>query len=212
LVNNLGIDLGDTPEEILNNLEQKNYSVTDVKFPNKLASDNEYEERVRDVDADTPSRFNNDGRRLHDASGCAGKLAVFAVRMDTFKKANKEKVFYIGTDEPDVMTKIRRDMLSTFKTLPVSGEYFDASCYDVGKKYGKDTFLVVDRLGSKYIPKLFSMKRTVDRLAKKFSFLPENMSDRLMQLLSAVLPNHLPKRMEAYREKYQFNFVIETNS
>jgi len=56
------------------------------------------------------------------------------------------------------------------------------------------------------------MKRTVDRLAKKFSFLPENMSDRLMQVLSAILPNHLPKRMEAYRKKYQFNFVIETNN
>jgi D-lactate dehydrogenase len=76
LVNNLGIELGDSPEQILANLEQQNYSDEDIQYPDKLASDNVYHERVRDVDADTPARFNNDGRRLHDASGCAGKLAV----------------------------------------------------------------------------------------------------------------------------------------
>ena len=32
LVNNLGIDLGDTPEQILNNLQTKNYKTTDVQF------------------------------------------------------------------------------------------------------------------------------------------------------------------------------------
>ena len=212
LVNNLGVFLGNTPEEILSTLEQKLYSNKDISFPDKPASDNEYEERVRDVDASTPARFNNDGRRLHDASGCAGKLAVFAVRMDTFPKAKKERIFYIGTNDPTVMTKIRRDMLSTFKTIPVSGEYFDSSCYDVAKIYGKDTFLVVDKLGAKFIPKLFSMKRTIDRLAQKFSFLPDNMSDRLMQWISFIVPNHLPKRMEEYHQKYKLHFIIETTN
>ena len=28
----------------------------------------------------TPARFNADGRRLYEASGCAGKIAVLAVR------------------------------------------------------------------------------------------------------------------------------------
>ena len=105
------------------------------------------------------------------------------------------------------MTKIRRDMLSTFKTIPISGEYFDSSCYDVAKIYGKDTFLVVDKLGAKFIPKLFSMKRTIDRLAQKFSFLPDNMSDRLMQWISFIVPNHLPKRMEEYHQKYKLHFI-----
>ena len=80
LVNELGIELGNTPENILTNLQTQNYNKDQVQFPNKLASDNEYEERIRDVDANTPARFNADGRRLHGASGCAGKIAVFAVR------------------------------------------------------------------------------------------------------------------------------------
>ncbi len=32
----------------------------------------------------TPARFNADPRRLRESAGCAGKLAVFAVRLDTF--------------------------------------------------------------------------------------------------------------------------------
>ena len=35
---------------------------------------------MRDVDADTPARYNADPDRLFESSGCAGKLAVFAVR------------------------------------------------------------------------------------------------------------------------------------
>lgn len=212
LVNNLEIELGDSPEEILTNLEQKNYSNSDVKFGEKLASDNVYHERVRDIDSHTPSRYNNDGRRLHEAAGCAGKLAVFAVRIDTYPKATKEKVFYVGTNDPDVMTKIRRDMLSTFKNLPVSGEFYDAPCYDVSKKYGKDTFVVINKLGSKYIPKLFSLKRVMDRISERFSFLPDKFSDHIMQWMSYLWPNHLPKRMEQYREKYHLHFLIETNN
>jgi len=212
LVNNLGIDLGDTPEKILTNLEQQNYSDDDVHHGEQLASDNVYHERVRDIDSDTPSRFNNDGRRLHEASGCAGKLAVFAVRIDTYPKAKKEKVFYVGTNDPHVMTKIRRDMLSTFKNLPVSGEFYDAECYDVSKKYGKDTFVVIDKLGAKYIPKLFSLKRVMDRFSGNFAFLPDKLSDHIMQWASYLWPNHLPKRMEDFREKYNLHFLIETNN
>jgi len=212
LVNNLGIQLGDSPEAILTNLQDQNYSESDIKYGGKLASDHEYHKRVRDIDSETPSRYNNDGRRLHEASGCAGKLAVFAVRIDTYPKALKEQVFYVGTNDPDVMTKIRRDILSTFKHLPVSGEYYDDACYDVSKKYGKDTFLVINKLGSKYIPKLFAMKRVVDRLSERLSFLPSKFSDHVMQWGSYLWPNHLPKRMEEYRRKYRLHFIIETNN
>ena len=76
LVNDLGIELGDTPEEILTNLQTHNYTKDQIQFPDKLASDNEYHKRVREVDASTPARFNADGRRLYGASGCAGKIAV----------------------------------------------------------------------------------------------------------------------------------------
>ncbi|MDM3871194.1 D-lactate dehydrogenase [Porticoccus sp. W117] len=212
LVNNLGIDLGSEPEEILANLERKNYAEADVQYPQKRASDNEYHKRVREVDSDTPSRYNNDGRRLYEASGCAGKLAVFAVRMDTFPIAKKKQVFYIGTNDSLVLGKIRRDMLSSFENLPVSAEYLHRDCYDASKKYGKDTFVVIDKLGSKFIPKMFAMKRAVDRVAGKFSFLPGKFSDRFMQSLSAIWPNHLPPRMEDYRSRYQHHLILETEN
>jgi len=212
LVNNLGIDLGDTPEDILTRLEKQDYQVSDIHHSEKRASDDEYHERVREIDADTPSRFNNDGRRLHESSGCAGKLAVFAVRLDTYPMAAKQQIFYVGTNDAQVLAKMRRDILSTFKTLPVSGEYMHRDCYEVSKRYGKDTFLVIDKLGSKYIPKLFGLKRVVDRIADRLPLLPKKMSDRVMQYLSYLWPNHLPKRMEAYHEQYQHHWILEMNN
>ncbi len=212
LVNNLGIDLGSSPEDILTNLQQQQYSADAVHFPEKRASDDEYHERVRQVDADTPSRFNNDGRRLHEASGCAGKLAVFAVRLDTYPIAEKQQVFYVGTDDAKVLEQMRRDILTSFTTLPVSGEYLHRDCYEVSKKYGKDTFIVIDKLGSKYIPKMFSLKRTVDRIADKLPLLPKKMSDRMMQYMSYLWPNHLPKRMEEYHQQYQHHWILEMNN
>ncbi len=212
LINNLGINLGSEPEEILSNLENKRYNETDVQHPDARASDNEYDERVRDVDSDTPSRFNNDGRRLHDASGCAGKLAVFAVRLDTFPIPEKKQVFYVGSNDAAVFTKVRRDILSTFKNLPDSGEYLHRDCYDVSKKYGKDMFIVISKLGAKFIPKLFAFKRKFDAFTDGLGFLPNKMSDRVMQYMSYLFPNHLPKRMEEYRDKYQHHWILEMSN
>ncbi|OUR73494.1 D-lactate dehydrogenase [Methylophaga sp. 41_12_T18] len=212
LVNNLGIELGSTAEEILTNLDQQKYTDADVKYSEKRASDNEYHERVREIDADTPSRFNNDGRRLHEASGCAGKLAVFAVRLDTYPIAKKQQVFYVGTNDANVLATMRRDILSSFKTLPVSGEYLHRDCYQVSKDYGKDSFIVIDKLGAKYMPKMFALKRTVDRIAGNFKFLPSKISDRMMQYMSYLWPNHLPKKMEAYCERFEHHWILEMNN
>ena len=71
---------------------------------------------------------------------------------------------------------MRRHILSTFENLPVSGEYLHRDCYEVSKKYGKDTFIVIDKLGSKYIPKLWSFKRAVDLITDRLPFLPKKKS------------------------------------
>lgn len=209
LINDLGIDLGDTPEEILTNLQTQNYTKDQIQFPEKLASDNEYQKRVRNVEESTPARFNADGRRLYGASGCAGKIAVFAVRLDTYPAPKNHQIFYVGTNNSDVFGNIRRDILSHFNYLPISGEYLHRDCYDATKKYCKDTFVVIDKMGSGFIPKLFELKRKVDLLAEKFMFLPNKFSDRLMQFLSNFWPNHLPNRMEQYRDKYEHHWIIE---
>ena len=211
LINDLGIELGDNPKEILYNLQNQNYNQSQIKYPDKLASDNEYEKRVRNIEADTPSRFNADRRRLYGASGCAGKVAVFAVRLDTYPIPKRNQVFYIGTNSPRVLTTIRRDILSQFKHLPTSGEYLHRDCYDAAKKYSKDTFIVIDKLGADYIPKLFEFKRIVDLIADKVKILPDQFSDRLMQFLTKITFNHLPLRMEDYRDKFEHHWIIETS-
>ena len=64
-------------------------------------------------------------------------------------------------------------------------------------------------MGPSFIPKLFELKRKVDLLAGKFKFLPNKFSDRLMQFLSNFWPNHLPLRMEKYRDQYEHHWIIE---
>jgi D-lactate dehydrogenase len=209
LVNELGINLGSSPEEILDNLQNQNYKESDIVNTNKLGSDDKYSEIVRQIDENTPSRFNSDSRLLYGASGSAGKIAVFAVRLDTYISPKENKVFYLGTNDPDVFWKIRRDILSKFKTLPTLGDYLHRDCYDAAKKYSKDTFLVIERLGTTFLPTLFELKRKVDIIAKKLKFLPDNFSDRLMQFLSIFFPNHLPKRMEKFRDLYEHHWIIE---
>ncbi|WP_147125811.1 D-lactate dehydrogenase [Shimia ponticola] len=210
LVNHLGIDLGDDPETILTRLETGDFTATDMEPTNAKASDTDYIQRVRDVDADTPARFNADPRRLHEASGCAGKLAVFAVRLDTYPKNDREQVFYIGTKNTDVLTKLRRDMLRDFTTLPVSAEYMHADCYDISKRYGKDTLVMIDKLGTDRLPAIFALKGWVDARLNKLPLLPKNMTDRFMQVLATVWPNALPKRMEAFRKRFDHHLILKT--
>ena len=209
LINELGIELGSSPEEILKNLQNQNYHKSDIKISDKLASDDKYSEIVRQINKNTPARYNSDSRLLYGASGSAGKIAVFAVRLDTYPIPKKNKVFYVGSNNPDIFWKIRRDILSKFKTLPTLGDYLHRDCYDAAKKYSKDTFVVIEKLGTKFLPTLFELKRSVDIIASKLKILPNNFSDRLMQFLSNFWPNHLPKRMEKFRELFEHHWVIE---
>ena len=209
LVNELGLNLGSSPEDILNNLENENYSSSEIEESDKLASDDKYAEIVRGIEEDTPSRFNADKRLLYAASGSAGKVAVFAVRLDTYSSPKKSKVFYIGSNNADVFWNIRRDILKNFKILPRLGDYLHRDCYDAAKKYSKDTFLVIEKLGTNFLPTLFEFKRTVDIIAETFKFLPEKFSDKLMQFLSNFWPNHLPKRMETFRNQFEHHWIIE---
>ena len=209
LVNELDINLGSNPEEILLNLENNNYTSSDILKSKKLGSDDKYSEIVRGIDENTAARFNADNRLLYSASGSAGKIAVFALRLDTYKAPKKSKVFYIGSNNQDDFWKIRREILSNFKELPRLGDYMHRDCYDAAKKYSKDTFIVIEKLGTNFLPSLFELKRIVDIIAEKVKFLPEKFSDKLMQFLSNFWPNHLPKKMEAFRDQFEHHWIIE---
>ncbi|OWF84157.1 D-lactate dehydrogenase [Yersinia kristensenii] len=209
LINHLGIHLGDTPEEILQCLERGKYPVSDIDQGTQQASDHEYATRVRDIDSSTPSRFNADPRRLFEASGCAGKLAVFAVRLDTFPRDKQQQVFYIGTNQTQVLTDLRRAILRDFKYLPVAGEYMHRDIFDIAEVYGKDTFVMINKMGTNNMPRFFTLKGKIDARLNKVPFLIDHLTDRIMQGCSQVLPSHLPKRLKSYRSKYEHHLMLK---
>ena len=208
LVNHLGIDLGNTPEEIIDNLSSGNFAKS-LPETAKKASASDYEEIVREVDADTPSRFNADPTRLYEASGCAGKIAVFAVRLDTFEVPQKEQTFYIGTNDPAVLTRLRRDILMHFKNIPEVGEYLHREMFDIADVYGKDTILSIQRLGTDTLPKMFALKGRVDAVLNKLPLLPPYLSDRVMQFGSKFFADQIPQSIRAYRDKYEHHLILK---
>jgi len=210
LVNHLGIALGDTPEEILARLQAGDYADGDVvRDPARAASDARYAAHVRQVDAPTPARYNADPARLHEASGCAGRLAVFAVRLDTFEKEDAA-VFYLGSNDPDDLTGVRRHLLTASERLPISGEYLHRDAFDIGDRYGKDTFLLIDRFGTDRVPAAFALKSRIDGWCERIG-LP-GLADRLLQAVTARLPDHLPPRLRAYRDRYEHHLLLKVSA
>jgi D-lactate dehydrogenase (quinone) len=212
LVNHLGIELGADPETVLHRIERGEFSEPDVDLDSgRIASDDRYSAHVRDVDAPTPARFNADPSRLYEASGCAGKLAVFAVRLDTFPAERGAVVFYIGTNDTGELTRLRREMLGTLKTLPLAGEYMHRTAYDVAETYGKDTFLAIQWLGTDRLPGLFAIKARVEAAARKLGF-RSGFADRLLQRASRFAPSHLPRRMRDFRARYEHYLTIKISA
>lgn len=209
LKNHLGIDLGETPEEILDNLQNARYQRKDIAMDDKKGHDHDYCHHVRQVDEQTPARFNADPSRHYEASGCAGKLAVFAVRLDTFVAEKETAVFYLGTNQTEVLNDVRRHMLKNFEQLPISGEYIHRDAFDVAAEYGKDTFWMIKQLGTHRLPLFFSLKAKVDRVMKKCAFLPLYFSDKCLQWISKLLPQHLPERLLDYRQQYEHHLIIK---
>ncbi|OCX58160.1 D-lactate dehydrogenase [Thioclava sp. SK-1] len=206
LVNHLGLALGDTPEQILTRVQAGEFSVDEAG--NRQASDHGYGARVRDVDAPTPARFNADKGRLYEASGCAGKLAVFAVRLDTFSQPDRSKTFYIGTNSTEVLTRLRRKILSQFNTLPVSAEYMHREAFDITHRYGKDTVLAIDKLGTARLPRFFAIKGALDARLNRWS-LTRGLTDRVLQGVATLWPEILPKRLLDYRNRYEHHLILK---
>jgi D-lactate dehydrogenase (quinone) len=211
LVNHLGIALTGSPEEVLQKLENRAYSDSDISAYGGRASDDRYAEHVRDINADTPARFNADPLRLHEASGSAGKLSVFGVRLDTFPAEVGAEVLYVGTNSTYELAQLRREILKDLPELPIAGEYMHRDAYDISKVYGKDTFVAIDVLGTQRIPQFFAFKNWVDGWARRLKFIPENIADLSLQFISRLLPNHLPKRMEVFRDRYEHHLLLKVS-
>ena len=209
LVNHLGIDLGNDPEEVLNRLDRGDIAPGAVRHDAGRASQDGYADKVRDVDAGSPARYNADPEGLYEASGCAGKLAVFAVRLDTFETPVGEQVYYIGTNAPYNLTELRRRLLTELPELPVSGEYLHADCFDIAECYGKDTLLMIHWFGTNRLPLFFALKGAVDARLNKLPFLPKNLTDRVMQGLSRLVPRALSRRMMDWRARFEHHLILK---
>jgi len=210
LVNHLGIDeLGETPEEILTNIQTGNIDSDNIRYDLGMASDHEYIKRVRNIKSDIPARFNADERRLYEASGCAGKLGVFAVRTNTYSVPNKEKVFYLGTNNPAKLSQLRKDILTNFEQLPEMAEYLHRTVFKITEDYGKDTFLSVKYLGTRNMPRYFTIKAKIENLLKKIPLLSDSLPDKILFYLSKLFPQHLPKRMLEFNAKYEHHLILK---
>ncbi|MDA0796948.1 MAG: D-lactate dehydrogenase [Proteobacteria bacterium] len=210
LINNLGIcDIGEKPLEVLKALEDELITVANIENREQVGSDQEYQTRVRDVSADTPARYNADTRRLVGASGCAGKVAILALRTDTFSSNSSEQTFYLGTNSESTLTELRRDILSGFENLPEMGEYMHRDCFDAAQKYGKDTVLLLGWLGTKKMPALFKYKATATAFFNRFSAFPKNLPDRILQIISRIFPQVLPQRLCEFRDQYEHHLILK---
>lgn len=205
LVNHLGMDLGDTPEDMLARLDAGDLPAA---MTAGVASDPDYINHVRDIDAASPARFNADPRRLFEAAGCAGRLVVFAARLDTFPTAPQKTLFCIGTDDTALLSHLRRDMLARFAALPISAEYMHRDAYDIAARYGKDTFLIIYHLGTGLLPRLWRWKEQADDFLQKCGI--PHATDRLLQKIADVLPDHLPARLQDLRQRYTHYLLLET--
>ena len=208
LVNHLGIRLDGDAEAVLERVERGDFPADSISAAAGRGSDERYLSHVREVDSPVPARFNADPRCLFEASGSAGRLILFAVRLDTFAREQDGTTFYIGVNDPADLADLRRHMLAQFKSLPVSAEYIHRDAFNIAERYGKDTFLAIRWLGTVRLPRLFAAKARVDRIMARVGF-GAGFADRWLQRLSRLWPSHLPPRMMEWRDRFEHHLLLK---
>ncbi|RYV01921.1 D-lactate dehydrogenase [Shewanella sp. OPT22] len=212
LKNELDIYLGNTPEEILTRLQLGQFSATDIFESNKKASDSEYQQYVRDTQSPIPARFNADTRRLHKASGCAGKLAVFAVRLDSFEQAERTQAFFVSTNSATSLQSLRRKILQQGESLPVSAEYIHHDAFRLAEAYGRDTMFMIKHFGSSYLPSFFKIKKQLTTLLSKVGLRQPGIIDRCSYYALKLFGSQTPAIFRDLNAHYQHHLIVNAKS
>ena len=209
LHNKLGVELGKSPEDILKNLDNGNFSEENIKNSNFKASSTDYKSIIKDTNADSPARYNADKRRLYDASGCSGKLAVFAVRLDTFEKEKEERTIYYSTNNAEDLTRLRKKIINEIEELPIYAEYMHNDAYSVSKKYGKDAFYLIYYLGTSSMPFFYKTKSKLESFFKNSKFFSNKTLDLILNAFVSILPNQMPKVFDALNNKFKHHLILK---
>ncbi|MDY3127053.1 MAG: D-lactate dehydrogenase [Corynebacterium sp.] len=207
LVNHLGISLGDDPITALTRLQRGSWSPTDVTLAPADSAETEYAVQLRQMEP-TPARYNANPDFLFESAGCAGKIMVFAVRTRSFPLEKNPQMFYIGTNSARELEEIRRLFLGANMPIPISGEYMGRSSFDLAAKYGKDTFLLLKHMSSGVQTRMFAFKLWVNGLFSKVPGFGPTFADSVSQFIFGLLPNHLPKRMRDYRDRFEHHLLL----
>ncbi|HCI76360.1 MULTISPECIES: D-lactate dehydrogenase [unclassified Psychrobacter] len=208
LINHLGIDLGADPEEMLRNLQTGTFNKNPNSISSKSCTNHHYQHKVRDCEADTPARFNNDPNGLYEASGSAGKVIVFAVRVATFAKPTQEQTFYISTNDADTLTTLRQQWLKSELNLPILAEYMHKNYNDITMRYGRDTCLSMRKLPAGKIGGLYRLQAKIGYYLNKWR-LPQTLPDRLLQMTGIFMPPSLPNSLAEQACSYRYHLIIK---
>lgn len=212
LVNHLGIELGSTPEEMIANLESQQFTTgTAPDWEGKIWAD-DYAAILRNVDADTPTRYNGNVQYLHDSSGSAGKIAVFAVRLSTFDASDRTRTFYIGTNDETELVALRRYLLEGLSELPLQAEYIHRDAFDLTVRYAKHMYWAINRFGPEALPQLMANKAKWDIRVKNLKVLPANFVDKVLQFANNVTPKGVAPRILDYREHFEHHLMIKAEA
>ncbi|WP_448659123.1 D-lactate dehydrogenase [Sphingomonas sp. CJ99] len=197
LVNDLGIALDGTPEAMLRQLDQANaaWLADRTRSVAAAGSMRGYETKVRDVSAPGPARHNADPAGLFGASGCGGKLAVFAVRTDHFPADREQKSFLVGARDADALARLRVAILTEVNVLPVSAEYVHADTLALADSHGRDTVALIERIGTQRLPRAFAIRSWLEQR------LGSARVEHLLQWVGDHLPTMIPRRAADLAER-----------
>lgn len=198
MVDRLGVELGTDPEAMLRDLE---LGVIRAR-PGTRGGGRPYEGHVRSVTEPTPARYNADPRGLRDASGSAGKVIVFAVRVPTFPAPMREQTFIVCTDDANALADLRCALLDPAVPLPKLCEYLHRDATTLAVSHGNDVCIMLRLFGAGAMPRVLGLQKGLAATIGKRT------TDRLAQMLSRLAPHPLPRRLRPQFARHEHMLLV----